>query len=202
MFRQIFSGLVGLPAVEDDSPLGRAQQLLDQAYRAGSWNEQIQLARQAIEISPDCADAYVLLAENSRTPKEAVEWYEKGIAAAERALGPEVFEQEAGHFWLIFETRPYMHARYGLANALWALGHREQALEHYRELLWLNPNDNQGVRYTLADGLLALGGDEELERLLEQYKDDASAYWSYTDLLVVHGGSRRVPSRGGLGSGQ
>ena len=30
--------------------------------------EQVRLAREALEISPDCADAYVLLAEHAKTP--------------------------------------------------------------------------------------------------------------------------------------
>jgi tetratricopeptide (TPR) repeat protein len=80
--------------------------------------------------------------------------YEMGVRAGERALGEEFFTEEVGNFWGILETRPYMRAREGLANALWALGERDQALAHYREMLELNPVDNQGVRYELADCLL------------------------------------------------
>src|SRR5205823_13633226 len=39
--------------------------------------------------------------------------YEQGVAAAERALGPDVFAQEAGRFWGIVGTPPYMRARLG-----------------------------------------------------------------------------------------
>jgi hypothetical protein len=45
---------------------------------------------------------------------------------------------------------------------------------HYRGLLKLNPNDNQGIRYILASCLLKLGCDEEVASLLKQYEDDAA----------------------------
>jgi hypothetical protein len=51
-------------------------------------------------------------------------------------------------------------------------------------MLRLNPNDNQGVRYTLAGFLLFLDRDDDLARLLEQY-DEASAAWAYTKALLA-----------------
>ena len=60
------------------------------------------------------------------------------------ALGAEGFEEYAGHFWGFLETRPYMRARAGLAIALIKLGDESAAIEHFRAMLKLNPNDNQG----------------------------------------------------------
>jgi hypothetical protein len=51
-------------------------------------------------------------------------------------------------------------------------------------MLRLNPNDNQGVRYTLAGFLLFLDRDDELARLLDQYPDEGSAAWAYTRALL------------------
>src|SRR5262249_6150005 len=48
----------------------------------------------------------------------------------------------------------------------------------------LNPNDNQGVRYTLAAWLLNLDRDEDLAQLLQQYEED-SATWLYTKALLA-----------------
>jgi len=50
-----------------------------------------------------------------------------------------------------------MRARAALAQCLWSLGKHEEAIGHYRELLRLNPSDNQGMRYLLAASLLELG---------------------------------------------
>src|SRR5215211_7843795 len=122
------------------TPLERAQDLIYEAFETESSRKRVQLAKKALKVSPDCADAYVLLAEeDAGSLEEARELYQKGVEAGERALGRETFEEEAGHFWGILETRPYMRARQGLAVCLWELGEREEAIEHYQEMLDLNP---------------------------------------------------------------
>jgi len=174
--------LGGAPA--PSTPLERAQELIYDAFDTDDPQRRVDLAEEALQISEDCADAYVLLAEETaEDAQEARELYEAGTRAGERALGDEIFTEEVGNFWGILETRPYMRAREGLASSLWVLGERSQALSHYRRILELNPNDNQGVRYELAGCLLEEGLDEELGELLGQYEDEASAYWLYTRAL-------------------
>jgi len=126
----------------------------------------------------------VLLAEHAGSRKEALRLYEQGVAAGERLLGPDIFQQGVGHFWGWLETRPYMRARLGLARLLWTGGRRDAAVQHLQDMLRLNPGDNQGVRYTLAGFLLFLDRDEDLARLLQQYPDEGSAAWAYTKALL------------------
>ena len=145
----------------------------------------LQLAREALAVSPDCADAYVLLAEHTLSHKETLALYEKGMTAAEKTLGPEAFQRDVGHFWGLLETRPYMRARLGLAFSLWATGRREEAVSHLQDMLRLNPGDNQGVRYTLAGFLLFLDRDDDLARLLQQFPDDSLAAWAYNRALLA-----------------
>ncbi|HEY7153561.1 MAG TPA: hypothetical protein VH575_06350 [Gemmataceae bacterium] len=183
MLRQMMGDMVD--GTEPNSPLGRAQQVLEEAYQEPSPVKRVELARRALAICPDCADAYVLLAEHAANRKEAAEFYEKGVAAAERALGPDIFREAAGDFWGILETRPYMRARLGLAHTLWTSGRQEEAVNHARDMLRLNPGDNQGIRYTLAGWLLNLDRDEDLARLLEEYPDEGSATWAYTRALLA-----------------
>jgi len=173
----------GLPAQSGArTPLEQAQDLMYDAWEA-SGSRRVKLARQALEISPDCADAYVLLAEEARSLRDAKKLYEQGVAAGERALGPQMFDEGVGHFWGIIETRPYMRARQGLASCLWQLGERRQAIEHYTDMLRLNPGDNQGIRYSLVHCLLREGDDAAVGKLLGQYEDDAMAEWAYTRAL-------------------
>jgi len=176
--------LGGAAPVNADSPAGKAQSLLDRAYVEQDTSKRAELARQALQAWPDCADAYVLLAENAPTQKEALPLYEQAVAAGERALGPEVFSQHEGDFWLVFETRPYMRARQGLAFVLWTTGRREEAVRHVQEMLRLNPNDNQGLRYTLAAWFLNLDRDEDLGQLLQRYDEDSTT-WLYTRALLA-----------------
>jgi tetratricopeptide (TPR) repeat protein len=127
----------------------------------------------------------VLLAEESaRSLAEARDLYARGVEAGELALGPRCFKQDVGHFWGLLETRPYMRARCGLAQMLWAAGERDAAIAHYRDLLRLNPNDNQGIRDLLAACLLTIGDDAGLAQLLRQYDEDAGTTWLYTKALL------------------
>lgn len=168
-----------------NTPLEQAQDVMYQAWDA-EGARRIRLARKALTFSEDCADAYVLLGEEAaKTVQEAKDWFEKGVKAGERALGPQMFEENAGHFWGIIETRPYMRARAGLAGCLHAMGEREQAAAHYQDMLRLNPGDNQGIRYILANLLLEIGDTDGLNTLFKQYDDEASAAWLYTRALAT-----------------
>jgi tetratricopeptide (TPR) repeat protein len=189
-------------ATGQPQPIPTSQTALEQAqdlmYRA--WDahgaQRVRLARKALEIAPDCADAYVLLAEETaQTPQQARDLYQQGVQAGERAIGPQDFQEFVGHFWGILETRPYMRARAGLAQVLWFLGEKQPAIDHATELLRLNPGDNQGIRYLLVNWLLETHNDTALEALLNQYPDDAMATWLYTRVLVAfrqHGASRKA----------
>lgn len=182
------------------SPLDRAQELMYDAWEEPSPQRRIALARQALDISPDCADAYVLLAqETAHTHGEAARLYEKGVVAGERALGLRTFTDHVGHFWGLLETRPYMRARLGLAQALWAMGMHQPALDHYEAMLYLNPGDNQGIRYILAAALAELESDDALEQLLDdpRFFDDGAAAWVFTRALLAfrRGGSAAGPDR-------
>ncbi len=172
-----------IPSAPKRTSLEQAQDLMYDAWEA-TGRRRVELARQALALSSDCADAYVLLAEETaRSLEEARDLYEQGVKAGERALGPATFEEDAGHFWGILETRPYMRARAGLAQCLWLLGEKQQAIAHYTEMLRLNPGDNQGIRYLLLDCLLQVGDDEAAGKLLKQYEDDAMAAWLYPRAL-------------------
>lgn len=167
------------------SPLDLAQEMCWDAFESASRKQRIELAKRALELSPDCADAYVILANEERALKRAVELYAKGVEAGERALGPEVFKREVGHFWGLLGTRPYMRARFGLARSLWRMRRQDDAITHFSEMLRLNPNDNQGVRYILARYLLEVGRDSDAVDILNFYDADGTADWNYTWVLIT-----------------
>ncbi|KAF2747428.1 hypothetical protein M011DRAFT_402188 [Sporormia fimetaria CBS 119925] len=69
-----------------------------------------------------------------------------------------------GHFWGIWETRPYMRARYALIEAQLKFNTRnavEAATEHVMDLFRLCRSDNMGVRDLAPSLLLRLGRDQE-----------------------------------------
>ena len=169
----------------------KAQDVIYDAWERATARSRIALARKALAITPLCSDAYNILAEEARSVEEARDLFARGVEAGELALGRKGFEEYAGHFWGFLETRPYMRARAGLAGALLKLGDAEAAIGHYRDMLELNPGDNQGIRYVLAACLLRSGDEAGLKDLLAAYEDEGSAHWLYTRALLAFREGRR-----------
>ena len=137
----------------DDLPMrtdkkGRSQDLVSEAHSLPTSKGK-KLVKQALELDPNNVDAYNYLADLERDVDKALKLYKKAVEAAERSLGGEFFKENKGHFWGLIETRPYMRAKAGLAACYYAKEKADKAIEIYEELLELNPNDNQGVRYVL-----------------------------------------------------
>src|SRR5204863_4460799 len=62
-----------------DTPLAKAQALVDRAFEEPDARRRVRLAQDALRLSPDCADAHVLLAEAAPTRKQALEHYRQGV---------------------------------------------------------------------------------------------------------------------------
>jgi len=178
--------MAGRKVASAEAALEQAQLLVYDAWEATTTKRRLALAEKALTISPLCADAYVLLAEHAEQGSDQeLDLWRRGVEAAEAALGKAGFEEYAGHFWGFLETRPYMRARFGLAEALWRRGARDEAIGHLHEMLRLNPGDNQGVRYVLAAHLVEAGKDDDLTALLAKYPDDSMADWTWTEALAA-----------------
>ncbi|MCL6570368.1 MAG: SEC-C domain-containing protein [Bacillus sp. (in: Bacteria)] len=160
----------------------RARNLIYDAMQA-EGKQRFRLAEEALSLNPNCVDAYVILAEKTKSLEEAILLYEKGIEVGERELGKAFFTENKGYFWGLIETRPFMRAKLHYAEALSQLEKRNEALQQYEELLALNPMDNQGVRYSLFVAYLDSDKYKKARTLLEQY-EEASAQAAYNELLL------------------
>jgi tetratricopeptide (TPR) repeat protein len=159
-----------------------AQSLLYDAFEADG-PERYRLAEKALQQNPNLVDAYNILAENADSLEEAIQMYEKGMWIGQKELGKAFFKENKGHFWLIFETRPFMRAKYNYAMALLELGKTFEAITQFEELLELNPNDSQGARYSLFIGYVETGNLKKACDLLRQYEED-TAQFHYNTLLL------------------
>jgi tetratricopeptide (TPR) repeat protein len=159
-----------------------AQSLLYDAFEADG-PERYRLAEKALKQNPNLVDAYNILAEDADSLEEEIQMYEKGMWIGQKELGKAFFKENKGHFWLIFETRPFMRAKYNYALALLELGKPNEAIAQFEELLELNPNDSQGVRYSLFIAYVERGDLQKAGRLLEQFEED-SAQSHYNTLLL------------------
>ena len=178
--------LVGkpLPQRAPETSQEKALDLSSEAYGA-KGRKRLTLAKQALALDPDCVDAHLLLAEECGTAEEALVHIERAIAAGRRQLGAAFFRQNAGHFWGLIETRPFMRALLERAVLLEGLGRLDEAISDFRELLRLNPNDNQGAREPLTALLLLRGALDEAEALLKKHKADDSAYWHWARAILT-----------------
>ncbi|KAG6016193.1 hypothetical protein E4U54_002078 [Claviceps lovelessii] len=85
--------------------------------------------------------------------------------------GGNIFEdhEAVGHFYGIFETRPYMRARFGFVDTLLMdldgvgapVDVVQTALNHLADMVRLNRSDNMGLRSMIPPLLIRLGRDQD-----------------------------------------
>ncbi len=77
-----------------------------------------------------------------------------------------------------------MRACAGLADALIMQGHDDEAIQIWKRMLELNPNDNQGMRDLLMIALLRNKRHDELQEILDRYHDDCGVVHAYSTALL------------------
>ncbi len=53
--------------------------------------------------------------------------------------------------WGHIDNRPFLRCMHGYGLCLWRLGRFDEAERVFDRMLWLNPSDNQGVRFLIED---------------------------------------------------
>ena len=161
---------------------GRSQDLVFEAYEQPVTKGK-KLIKQALELDPNNADAYNYLASIEKDIDGAIKMFEKAIKAGEKTLGKKFFKEEKGYFWGMIETRPYMRAKAGLADCLYAKNEIDKAIEIYEDMLELNPNDNQGIRYLLSTLLLNNNNLTKFQGFIENSEEEDCAVWNFNNAL-------------------
>lgn len=168
--------------LKGEEALYQAQQLIYEAWES-SGKKRIDLAKQALALSKDCAEAYVLLSEEVDDIEGKIKLLREAVESGARALGSDWEKKYKGVCWGAIETRPMMRSMARLALALQSDEKLDEALEIYRKLLKLNPNDNQGIRYLFLNALFEANLSDEFEKLIKEHGDDPSAALQYTKAL-------------------
>lgn len=161
------------------------EDLIQRAHETDDPERQAQLAQQALSIDPDCADAYLVLAELEPLPRKRLPLLQEAVAAERRSIGDKAFRAYRGKFWSIQATRAFMDAMAELADCLQAMDRRDEAVNVFQEMLELNPNDNQGMRYRLLSALIASDRDTDAAGLIGEFAEDESADWAYSRALLA-----------------
>ena len=53
--------------------------------------------------------------------------------------------------WGLIDNRPFLRCMHGYGLCIWRLGRLDEAERVFDRMLWLNPTDNQGVRFLLPN---------------------------------------------------
>ena len=123
---------------------------------------------------PNNPDVLLHKAEFTENEETARELYEKAIKESHKQFDPS-FEVA----WGYVPNRPYLRALFTYGVWEFELGNYEAALAQFLQLIDLNPNDNQSVRYLLVSTLLHFGSPEKAEEVLTLYPDPNDATYGF-----------------------
>lgn len=174
------------PVGEQEEQLDAAQNLMFEAMECTKKSKRLKLAYEALEMSPFCADAYLMLAnEVAEDEDQRLDMLLSAVSAGEGAMEVLGYEKDVGHYWGIIETRPFMRALHLLGLEHVRRAEPNEAKSVFQLMLKLNPNDNQGVRYHLLNLFLQLGKPKDASKLHKKYKDEYSAFWGFGGALLA-----------------
>lgn len=170
----------GLDAAEADRRF-EAMEHVEEAREAPPARREA-LAERALELWPDCAEAWLVLADAAPTPSARLAPLREAVGAARRALrlparGASVAAGDGE------DGRALLRARDALARALRATGDEEGALAEERTLLAEDPDDPLGVGVRHVARCFELGRDDAAHGLLDARAHDAGPGWVWLRVL-------------------
>ena len=139
-----------LPGADPDDPFSdpitEANDLKDAGDRPGAKKILMGLC----EADLRCLDAHAHLGNFvfDTMPEFAIRHYEVGLRIGELSLGNNF---EGVLHWGQIDNRPFLRCMHGYGLCLWRLGRFDEAGRVFDRMLWLNPSDNQGVRFLTKD---------------------------------------------------
>jgi hypothetical protein len=141
-----------LPGMDpDDSdpgsdPIGQAVDHDQAGDRQGAHRILMDLCRADLR----CLDAHAHLGNLTfdEEPHDAIRHYEAGFRIGELSLSND-FNGVLSWGWI--DNRPFLRCMQGFALCLWRLRRFDEARDLLERMLWLNPSDNQGVRFLVDD---------------------------------------------------
>ena len=129
-----------------DDPITRSNDLKD----IGDQIEAEKLLMGLCESDLRCLDAHAHLGnlDFERRPEDAIRHYEVGVRIGELSLGDDF---DGVLSWGHIDNRPFLRCMQGYGLCLWRMARFDDAGRVFDRMLWLNPSDNQGVRFLIDE---------------------------------------------------
>jgi hypothetical protein len=129
-----------------DDPITRSNDYMN----SGDPIEARRILMELCEADLRCLDAHSHLGYLvfKFSPHEAIEHYEVGMRIGEISLGNDFSDVL---LWGHIDNRPFLRCMHGYGLCLWRLERFDEAARIFDRMLWLNPRDNQGIRFLIDD---------------------------------------------------
>jgi hypothetical protein len=139
-----------LPGEDPDDPFSDPITESNDLKDAGDFAEAEKLLNEMCESDLRCLDAHAHLGnlDFEHRPKDALRHYEIGMRIGELSLGADF---DGILLWRMIDNRPFLRCLHGFGLCLWRAGDFDSAQRVFQRMLWLNPPDNQGARFLIAD---------------------------------------------------
>lgn len=129
-------------------------------YGCGDSNSAYHIMERILTNDLRCIDAHTHLGnwQFNLTPSKDPKWDEIGvkIAMGHYEVGVQIGELSLGNQfqgvlkWGLIDNRPFLRCLHGYGLCCWRLGELTRARKVFERMIWLNPTDNQGIRFILA----------------------------------------------------
>jgi hypothetical protein len=166
------SGLYDHQPTEPD-----AYDYLDMAYSAKTKPKTVEYAQKALELDPELLEAeFLLISAQAKADSDYQADLEALLKKGEMQLWGKGItrQQNAGDYYALHETRPYLRVYQSYVDFLVVEGKLRKAAAACQDILYLNENDNLGMRYTLMVLYALLEERESAEELYQKYPEHSA----------------------------
>jgi len=111
----------------------------------------------------------------------AEEFYRLALEEASKEFDPN--NRRLG-WWGRIETRPLMRALHGIGLCQWKARKFREAIATFEQMMAMNPNDNQGVRYLIGGLYHELGKREQAAHWYRKTADDPHVLFNWAVLCL------------------
>ena len=148
--RQRFEMEQVLPGSDPEDPLSDPITESNDRKNSGDAEGAYKILMDLCHSDLRCLDAHAHLGNLAfdHWPKEAIRHYEVGFRIGELSL-KQGFDGLLP--WGLIDNRPFLRCMHGFGLCLWRLRRFKEAKNLFDRMLWLNPSDNQGVRFLVDD---------------------------------------------------
>lgn len=117
---------------------------------AGEYREAETILHDLCQADLCCLDAHAHLGNLrfDNHQEDAIRHYKVGFSIGELSLGRDF---KGVLPWGCTDNRPFLRCVKGYGLCAWQLGRFDEVLEIFQRMFWLNPSDNQGIRFLIDD---------------------------------------------------